>query len=43
MSLQTAIKEMYPLESEQYLVSDPTSTADLIARIQRGAYVAAME
>ena len=46
MTLEKAIREVYPtlLEQEQdrYAVAHPDSTADLIARIQAGAYIATL-
>ena len=47
MTLLQAIKEVYPTPEEQkqdrYAVANPYSTRDLIARIQRGAYISAMD
>ena len=47
---QRAILDVYPTEEEKdqdpvtypYMVDDPTSAADLIARIQRDAYIASL-
>lgn len=49
MNLNQAIIEVYPTQEEQadeslsFLVTDPSDIDALITRIQRGAYIAAME
>ena len=47
MTLNTAIREFLPtrqeLESDRYAVAHPDNTADLIARLQAGAYIATLQ